>query len=86
MYMSYCRFEGTRHELGACIQEVYDHINEQAEYEVSDNEIDNFRKMVHSFVELLQDAEILDEDGEINEEKLDQVCTLMGQRFGEEDW
>ena len=86
MYMSYCRFEGTRHELGACIGEVYDHINEEAEYEVSENEIQNFRQMVESFVELLNDAEILTEYGEINEEALDQVCEKMAKSFGEEDY
>ena len=86
MYMSYCRFEGTRHELGACIGEVYDHINEEAEYEISDNEIRNFRQMVNSFLELLNDAGILTEYAEINEEALDQVCEKMAQSFGGEEY
>ena len=49
MYMSYCRFEGTLAELRACMSEVYDHVNEEAEYEVSDREINYFRQMVEIF-------------------------------------
>ena len=86
MYMSYCRFEGTRHELDACIGEVYDHYNEEAEYEVSENEIENFRRMVHNFVELLNDTGILDEDGEINNDALDGVCETMRHRYTDEDY
>lgn len=81
MYMSYCRFEGTRMELNACIGEVYDHYNEVAEYDVSENEIDNFRRLVHNFVEMLNDTGILDENGEIDDDALDGVCETMRHRY-----
>ena len=85
MYMSYCRFEGTRQELQACFGEVYDHINEEAEYEVSDHEIREFRNMVRNMVEFLQDTEILDENGEVNERALDEVCETMRYGYSEEE-
>ena len=83
MYMSYCRFEGTKAELNACIGEVCDHINGVAEYEVSDREIDCFRDMVKSFVEFLQETEIIDENGELSEEALDSVCYDMTRAHSE---
>lgn len=86
MYMSYCRFEGTNQELNACIGEVCEHVNEEAEYGISDREIDYFRKMVQSFVGFLQDSEILDENGEIDEEMLDDICEKMAQGYGEEEY
>ena len=84
-YMSYCRFEGTHHELSACINEVYEHINEEAEYEVSRGEIEYFKWMVHDFVDMLNEAQILDEDGEVDENMLDEVCKKMAKSFREED-
>lgn len=89
MYMSYCRFEGTRMELNRCMNEVQDHINESAEYEVSKNEIEQFKQMVYEFVGFLYDNAILDTYGEINEETLDEVCESMAKSFAENeevDW
>ena len=77
MYMSYCRFEGTRQELGVCLDTVYEHINEEAEYRVSENEIANFRQMVKDFYEFLYQTEILDDDGELDEEMLESICDKM---------
>ena len=85
MYMSYCRFEGTLHELRACMAEVGEHVNEDAEYEVSDNEIRQFRMMVDEIVTFLQDNLLIDEHGELDEEELDNVCEKMAQSFGGED-
>lgn len=77
MYMSYCRFEGTKQELRHCLNDVTDHINKEAEYPVSDGEIRHFRAMVYDFVEFLQDTEILDENGEVDKAVLDTVCEKM---------
>lgn len=88
MYMSYCRFEGTQMELNACLGEVYDHLNEEAEYEVyevSEREIDCFREMIYDFINFLNDTEILDENGEVNEEMLDDVCDAMRKSFSVEE-
>lgn len=86
MYMSYCRFEGTRSELAACLSEVEDHINLEAEYEVSEKEINHFRRMVKMFVEFLQEQEIIDEEGELDKEVLDRVCESMAHGYEEEDF
>lgn len=50
MYMSYCKFEGTRMELNSCLNTVEEHVNHEAEYAVSENEINNFQQMVIDFV------------------------------------
>lgn len=84
MYMSYCRFEGTRRELEACLQEVEEHVNEEAEYEVSDHEIAHFKKMIVDFVGWLNDMCLLDGDGELDGDELDRVCESMAQCYNDE--
>lgn len=79
MYMSYCRFEGTKHELNACINDVEDHVMEEAEYEISESEIACFRTMVMNFVDFLNDMAIT--DAEIDMEALDEVCEAMKKRY-----
>lgn len=85
MYMSYCRFEGTHQELKACLSDVEEHVNEEAEYEVSDREINHFRSMVEDFVGWLNDMALLDEDGDIDRDALDQVCEAMAKRYEQEE-
>ena len=85
MYMSYCRFEGTHDELRACLADVDEHVNEEAGEKVSDREIQHFRNMIEYFVGWLNDQALLDEDGCLNYEELDQVCEAMGKAYGEED-
>lgn len=84
MYMSYCRFEGTRMELSACLNEVRDHIYDEAEYKVSEGEIENFKSMVEIFLGFLKEAELLDEDGDLNRDELDNICESM--RHAQEDY
>lgn len=79
MYMSYCRFEGTRAELNVCMNEVTNHYNEEAEYEVSDNEITQFKDMVYEVVDFLKNTDIIDDDVEINHEQLDRICLMMAK-------
>ena len=79
MYMSYCRFEGTAAELRACLADVEEHIYEEAEYEVSEREIEHFKNMVENFVEFLGEHGITDPDGEIDQERLEEVCDAMRQ-------
>ena len=83
MYMSYCRFEGTEAELNACLDEVNEHIYEEAEYEVSDREIQHFRQIVERFVEFMDEHELLDEYGELDNSRLDEICEAM--KHGNED-
>ena len=83
MYMSYCRFEGTRGELAACLNEVTDHVNEEAEYEVSDPEIRHFKNMIVNFVDFLHDMCLLDDEGYLDREELDKVCQAMAKSYKE---
>lgn len=85
MYMSYCRFEGTSAELRACLSDVDEHVNGEAEYEVSDREINQFRNMVEYFVGWLNDQCLLDEDGDLNYDELEQVCEAMKRTCREEE-
>ena len=77
MYMSYCRYEGTLNELRACLDDVQGHIDGAAEYEVSDHETRQFAQMVKEFVWFLQDAELIDDHGELDNDKLEEICELM---------
>lgn len=83
--MSYCRFEGTRAELDACLSAVDDHVYEEAEYEVSQNEIDQFREMIWNFVGWMQDQSLLTEDGDVDSEVLDSICAKMAQGYSVEE-
>lgn len=83
-YMSYCRFEGTLHELRACMADVDEHVNEEAEYEVSDREIKCFKDMIYEVVGWLNDQCLLDEYGEVDDLMLDTICEAMRKGYGEE--
>lgn len=85
MYMSYCRYEGTATELNVCLEDVKEHVYEEAEYEVSDREIANFKRMVTRFHEFLQEMELLEDDGRLNYEELDRICNAMGKSYQEEE-
>ena len=86
MYMSYCRFEGTLHEMRACMSEVEDHVNEAAEYEVSYSEICNFRNIVYEFRDFLHDMCILDDNGNIDDGELENVCEAMAKNIARNDF
>lgn len=85
MYMSYCRFEGTLAEMRACISDVEEHINEEAQYEVSEREIESFKRMVLEFNVFLQDNVLLDEYGNLDDDQLDKICDTMRKSYNEED-
>ena len=84
MYMSYCRFEGTHHELRTCLDVVSDCMNEYNEYPVSDHEIQEFTSMIGDIVNFLQDWELLDEDGDLDYDVLLKMCDAMRQAHPEE--
>ncbi len=84
-YMSYCRYEGTYSELRACLNDVEEHVNKEAEYEVSDHEIQHFRNMVEYFHDFLCNMELLDEDGNLDDDALDAVCEAMAKSYEEEE-
>lgn len=84
MYMSYCRYEGTNQELNACLNDVGEHINQEAEYAVSDREILNFKFMVRTFVDFLNDNCLLTEDNELDEDSLEAICVYMSRKNTED--
>lgn len=79
MYMSYCRFEGTRAELRACLNEAQEHINGEADDKVSASEIECFKDIIRDVVDFLNDNCLIDEDGMIDREGLDDVCQAMAK-------
>ena len=86
MYMSYCRFEGTKQELSACLRDVEGCVNEEPGYgDVSDREVTNFKNMVVDFVDWLHDMCLLDDEGNIDHEELDRTCEAMMKTYGEEE-
>lgn len=85
MYMSYCRFEGTHAELRACLSTVDEHLAEEAEYEVSENEIDHFRDMVTEFFDWMQENELIPDNCEVDEIQLESICKAMGETSRMED-
>lgn len=84
-YMSYCKFEGTYSELRNCLVDVEEHVNEEAEYEVSGREIDWFRNIVEMFHDFLCDQELLDEYGNLKMRRLDEICETMSKSYEPED-
>ena len=75
--MSYCRYNNTRSDLNDCISDCTKHVDMSAEYKVSDSEVDQFRGMVEEMVEFLLDLELIDEHGELDCDRLDDVCKSM---------
>lgn len=85
MYMSYCRYEGTYSELRACLNDAEEHVNQYAEYKVSDREIQHFRNMVELFHEFLCEQGLLDADGNLDRDEIDKVCAAMAKSYAEEE-
>ena len=86
MYMSYCRHEGTLAELRACLADAEEHVNGEAEYEVSDREIDCFQNMVETFVDWLHDMDLLDDEGNLDRDALMDVCDSMKKTCETEEY
>lgn len=85
MYMSYCRYAGTTHELSACIDDVEEHINKEAEYKVSDDEIEYFAALVRLFHGFMVDNNLIDPDCELNEHELADIMECMKHSYCSED-
>lgn len=75
------RFFGARKEIMACIREINAHMASQgdAEGHVSDSEIWDFKQMVHDFVGMLADHEIISSlaCAEMDEEALNGLCEIL---------
>ena len=76
--------EGTKMELAACLRDAEDHVNGDAEYAVSEREIDCFEAMVEMFFEWMQDMALVTDEGELDREALQDVCVAMSRANEEE--
>lgn len=85
MYMSYCRFEGTKSELRACLNDVQEHIDGEAWDSISDREIGCFKAIIMDVVDFLNDNCLIDEDGMVDRKGLDDVCQAMAKGYEEEE-
>lgn len=85
MYMSYCRFEGTKSELRACLNDVQEHIDGEAWDSISDREIGCFKAIIMDVVDFLNDNCLIDEDGMVDSKGLDDVCKAMAKGYTEEE-
>lgn len=81
--MSYCRFEGTREELRACLSDIEEHVNGEGESVVSEKEIRCCQRMIEEFVDWLNDMALLD-DGELDRRALAEVLDSM-RKAGKDD-
>ena len=78
MNMSYCRYRNTLTDMRDCINDAVEHINEEAEWVVDDDEIKAFRTIVKEMFEFMKFCEVIDFENEcINEEELDECCFRM---------
>lgn len=77
MYMSYCRYEGTLTELRACLNDVEEHINDEAECEVSDGEALCFKHIITEIYDWMNEQGLIDGYGELDMDSLDQICEAM---------
>ena len=66
-------------ELNVCLNTVEEHVNHEAEFAVSENEINNFQQMVKDFVDWLHDMALLDDEGYLDRDALDDVCDEMAK-------
>lgn len=64
--MSYCMFRNTLSDLDECINSL-----NEGDSNLSQEESSALRQMITNFHSFLVDNELLDEDGDLNEEALD---------------
>ncbi len=79
MYMSYCRNEGTYHEITACIDAVQEIIDSDGtdRSTMSGREAHYFVEIIRAVQGFLIENELLDEFGDLNEEKLDGLQSYL---------
>ena len=79
MYMSYCRNEGTYHEITACIDAAQEIIDSDStdRSTMSDREAHYFVEILRTVQNFLIENELLDEFGDLGEEKLDGLQSYL---------
>lgn len=84
-YMSYCRHEGTLSELRICLDDAIEHVNEEAQYEVSSREIECFKHIITEVYDFMNDMSLLNSDGELDFDELENICEAMSKSYDAED-
>lgn len=84
-YMSYCRHEGTLYELKCCLADAEEHVNEEAEYSVSDNEIRCFKDIITDVYDWMCDMALINEYGELDTDELNNICEKMRHSYREDE-
>lgn len=74
-------------ELNACLADAEEHMNGEAEYEVSNSEIHHFERMVEDLVDWLHDMCLLDDDGNLDRDELKKLTDAMrhGVEYDEDE-
>ena len=83
MCMDYCKFEITERELDRCLSDVSDHIEGFADVAISESQIIAFQEMmirIHSFC---QRYSLIDAEGGLDLDVLDDVCKAMAEPVAE---
>ena len=78
------KFQNALYDLRACMYDVDEHINAEAEHKVSDEEINAFRQMVYEMQDFLVNGIcVLDDDKQIDLGQLEFVCDAMSREYSE---
>lgn len=85
MYMSYCRNEGALAEVRCALSDVDAHIDEDAEYSVSEREIDCFKSLITELYDWMCERELIDCNGELDTDGLEEICEKMRHGYNERD-
>lgn len=81
VFMSYCRYDGAKRALLECLGDVQEKIdannsNEEFTPKTTD-EVEAFEYMIEYFVQWLYDNNILDGEGELDNNELSNVCDML---------
>ena len=75
MNMSYCRFRNTRNDLRDCI-------NALSERNISsDEEKRAAKEIINMMLDFLNDEDLLDDEGNLNEETLDNIIEQCDEEY-----
>lgn len=77
MYMSYYMFEGAFDEVKRCLRTAQEYIDGEEEGTVSKREAECFKNMVRELYYFLEENNLLNEYGELDEADLDELCEKM---------
>lgn len=75
--MSNCGFWKVRYDLKARFNIVDNKVNGCCESAIPEHEVKDFRQLIEDIVDWLRNMNLLDDYGELNEDELSDVCSVM---------